>query len=657
MLKKSGKLGLWLVFLAGFSATVLAQENKNPETSAEEEKPYQLEEITVIASPVIEGTRVNSLGSPVTTVSRQQLDDLNAQDVPSALRKTPGVVISRHNPVGSFGGGEGGAIFIRGQGSSRPGAEIQMNIDGIPKFVSVWTHPLMDVLSVDIIDRMDVYKGSQPVLFGNMAFGAVAFHTKRQTEEGFTTAFEAAYGSFDTWVESVEHGGKIKGFDYYLIQSFRRSDGHRDDADGELQNYFGRLGYDLSDHWNVSLLFNRTDNKASDPGPDTATAQKNGVFKTNDNFSIITLSNRHEWGEGYVKTYWENGHIDWTGQYNSATKENDSDTLTDYDNYGIRIRETLKLWKGGEILSGFDLDYISGEVDFTAPPKSPSHFDKETFRIVSPYVAVSHNFNFENGFYFRPSAGVRHISHSEFDSETGPQAGLSLGYRTTELHTFYSRGINFPGMFAKVQDVMFMPGENLWKDLSAETVNHFEIGISHDFSEKIQTGITYFKDKGKNRIVTSVPPPAPPVWKNIGEFEIQGVEASILLRPVSDLSLFAGFTYLDVNPSDLPYAPELSASFGANYRFLQHFQISLDALYMDDQFVTSRGRRENTVNTDEVDSWFLLNGKISFDFKVSDAMNGQIYLAGENLTDTDYEQKKDYPMPGISGMMGVKLTF
>ncbi|MEZ4526454.1 MAG: Plug domain-containing protein [Desulfobacterales bacterium] len=198
MLKKSGKICLWLVFLAGFFAAALAQENRNSETSAETEKPYQLEEITVIASPVIEGTSVNSLGSPVTTVSKEQLDDLNAQDVPSALRKTPGVVISRHNPVGSFGGGEGGAIFIRGQGSSRPGAEIQMNIDGIPKFVSVWTHPVMDVLSVDIIDHIDVYKGSQPVLFGNMAFGAVQFHTKRQTEEGFTTAFEGAYGSFDT---------------------------------------------------------------------------------------------------------------------------------------------------------------------------------------------------------------------------------------------------------------------------------------------------------------------------------------------------------------------------------------------------------------------------------------------------------------------------
>lgn len=643
------RIFFWICFIIFFPILSMAEE--------QEQKPHQLQEITVVASPVIEGNSVNSMGSSVTTIGKEQLESLNAQDLPSALRKTPGVVISRHNPVGSFGGGEGGAIFIRGQGSSRPGAEIQMNIDGIPKFVSVWTHPLMDVLSVDIIDNIDVYKGAQPVLFGNMAFGAVQLHTKKQTQEGFTTNFETAYGSYNTWIEVAEHGGKIKDFDYYLVQSYRKSDGHRDNADGELQNYFARLGYDLSQNWNFGLIFNRTNNWANDPGPDMPNAQNNGKFKTNDNFSIVTLSNRHDWGEGYIKLYMDDGHIDWVDQYNSTTRKNDTDTLTDYKNYGFRIRETLKLWKGGEILTGLDIDRISGEVDFVTHPTSSKHFDKATFRLFSPYAAISHRFDSENGWYLTPSVGMRYFKHSEFDSETGPQAGLTLGYKTTELHGFYSRGVNYPGMFAKVQDVMFMPGNNRWQDLTAETVNHVEAGISHAFSDKAKADVTYFKDDGKNRIVTSVPPPAPPVWENIGDFDMEGIEASVIFTPISDMSLFAGLTYLDVNPSDLPYSPKISASFGVNYRFLKHFHISIDALYMDEQFVTSRGRRENTVNRDKVDSYFLLNGKIAYDYKICDTVQGQIYLSGENLTNTDYEQKKNYPMPGISGMMGVKLTF
>ena len=42
------------------------------------------------------------------------MDNLNAADLGTALRRTPGVNISRYNPIGSFGGAEGGGIFIRG---------------------------------------------------------------------------------------------------------------------------------------------------------------------------------------------------------------------------------------------------------------------------------------------------------------------------------------------------------------------------------------------------------------------------------------------------------------------------------------------------------------------------------------------------------------
>lgn len=126
------------------------------------EDPVRMEEVVVVASPIIEGNRVTHSGNQVTTVSKKQIDDLNAQDLPSALRRTPGINISRHNFVGSFGGGDGGAVYIRGMGSSRPGAEIQMLVDGVPKFAGIWTHPLMDIISVDIADRIDITKGAHP---------------------------------------------------------------------------------------------------------------------------------------------------------------------------------------------------------------------------------------------------------------------------------------------------------------------------------------------------------------------------------------------------------------------------------------------------------------------------------------------------------------
>jgi outer membrane cobalamin receptor len=639
---------------------------KKPETVQTEgrspKSTYGMEELLVVAPPLIEGNRVNRLGSQETTVTEQQIENLNAQDLPSALRRTPGVVVSHHNPVGSFGGGEGGAVFIRGMGISRPGAEIQILVDGIPKFVSVWTHPLMDVLSVDIIEQMKVYKGAQPVLFGNMAFAAVDITTKRKKEDGFTSTLKGSGGSFNTWTEVAEHGGKTGPFDYYLVQSYRTSDGHRDKADGELQDYFGRVGYQISPNWNASVLFNRTENQADDPGPTDGSYPPNGRFNTNDYFTVGTIANHYERAEGYIKLYSENGHIDWVNQYNSATGDNDSDTITDYDNYGVKGRETLKLWKGSEIMLGMDIDFISGKVNIKSPtttdPENSLHFDRSTFRLYSPYIAISQMFGSKDGFYAIPSAGIRYIMHSVFADEPGPQFGLIAGYKNTEFHASYARGINYPGVFVKANDELFMPGNNRWQDLKAETLNHCEVGVSQKVGNVTQMDLTFFYDHGKNRVVVSPPPPFPPTWTNIGSFTNKGVEATVTVTPTRDFSFMAGATYLNSDPGDLPYAPRWSASFGANYRFLKHFQLSMDASYVDHQFVTSRSRTKGTVNTAMVDSYFLLNSKLSYDFAIPlRDMHGEIFVAGENLTDENYQQKKGYPMPGISGSGGMKLWF
>ncbi len=141
-------------------------------------------------------------------------------------------------------------------------------------------------------------------------------------------------------------------------------------------------------------------------------------------------------------------------------------------------------------------------------------------------------------------------------------------------------------------------------------------------------------------------------------YRMRGVEGSVTLAPTSELTLFAGLTYLDVEPRDLPYSPEWTFSSGINYLFFNDFKISIDALYVDEQHVTSRARQEGTVNLDQVGSYFLLNGKISYDFVFPYRdLKCRIYLAGENLTDIEYEQKKGYPMPGLSGTVGIDIDF
>lgn len=250
-----------LFLLTFYIAPAMADDEESPVT--------RLEDITVVASPIIEGNETDRYAGQKTTVTEAQMEALNAQDLSTALRRSPGVNISRYNMVGSFGGATGGAVFIRGMGSSRPGAEIKTLVDGIPMYMSVWNHPLLDLMSIDPAFSIETYKSPQPHIFGN-AFGVVNIVPKRQKTEGFVTRGETAYGRHDIYLAKVEHGGKKNNFDYYLGGGYRSSDGHRENADGELKVLYGRLGYAISSNWNLSCFTLWNDNYADDPGAEGA---------------------------------------------------------------------------------------------------------------------------------------------------------------------------------------------------------------------------------------------------------------------------------------------------------------------------------------------------------------------------------------------------
>ncbi len=140
-------------------------------------------EVIVTARPIIDGNVVDAQGAVSTVVTEDQLRDLNAIDLSAALRRTPGVAVSRFNPVGSFGGSEGGAVYVRGMGSSRPGSEIKTYIDGVPFYMGVWNHSLLDLLPVNGVERISVHKGPQPQRYGN-TFSAIELATRRATTDG-----------------------------------------------------------------------------------------------------------------------------------------------------------------------------------------------------------------------------------------------------------------------------------------------------------------------------------------------------------------------------------------------------------------------------------------------------------------------------------------
>ncbi|HQN39431.1 MAG TPA: TonB-dependent receptor plug domain-containing protein, partial [Thermoanaerobaculia bacterium] len=312
--------------------------------AAEAEKPaVEIEEkIVVTAPPIVEESRYEPLAGTVVEVGARQVDDLAAQDLAAALRRVPGVVISRYNPVGGYGGGDGGAVFVRGLGTGRPGAELSTRVDGVARFAGVWTHPLLDLTGIDGVERIDVYKGPQPVLFGGMSFATIDLLPHRRQSEGIETRIGAAGGSYGTSAFTLRHAGRAGALDWTVAAGARESDGHRQGADGRTQSLLAHVGYELGAGWSAGLTLDAASGKASDPGVKGAPVP--GVrprFETDGVLGVFTLTRRHGTGkqarEGVLKLHLDDGSIDWR-QWD-AGQRHAFFTLTDWRNYGMRLED------------------------------------------------------------------------------------------------------------------------------------------------------------------------------------------------------------------------------------------------------------------------------------------------------------------------------
>jgi len=608
-----------------------------------------IEEIYVTARPIIEENRIDAFGALTTSITDRQIRDLNAVDLASAARRTPGVTISRFNPVGSFGGSEGGAVYIRGFGASRPGSEIKTYIDDVPFYMGVWNHPLLDLLPVNGVDQIDILKGPQPQNVGNN-FAAFNLTPKRASAEGTTGNLRLSGGSFGTFIEQADVTGRTDRLDYTVAQGYARSDGHREGADGRLVNVLGRLGYALSDQWSIDGFVLYVDNTASDPGQINLPATKTGRYDTDGVLGAVTL--RHDFGDikGSLKAYASKGNGNALSQPGL-----DGNTFTMFNLSGVKWREELTPWEGGHLVGGVDFDSVDGKVNFARIAPAPQAvFSAEAQRITSPFVAVSQDVAVGEAWVLTPSAGVRWYSHNAFEDTAAPHAGLQLKRSDFALRATYARGVNYPGLDAAVLSSLIPPLGNTWRTLKPETLDHFETGFNYTLTNTT-FDVALFHDKLKNRYIFAFPPAvSAPSFVNLGSYSVKGLEASVQQRLLDNWNAFVGVTLLDPSLSTLPYAPKSSIVLGTTAQF-GSWKISADAQYQGRMYVLGESR-DGVANSSTVEDFFVANARVGYAMPAL-GPRGELFIAVENLFDVRYAYRTGYPMPGISAQAGINFSF
>jgi iron complex outermembrane receptor protein len=604
-----------------------------------------LPKINVIANPLIESTYLDAYSSTSSIVSQDQIRDRNAVDIASALRTTPGVQISRYNPVGGYGGDQGGGVYIRGLGTARPGSEIKTYIDGVPFYSGVWGHSLLDILPVNGMSSITVYKSPQPQINGNN-FASINLTTKSATEDGTHGDGRLSAGSFGTIIEQASVSSKQDNINFVLSQGFMKSNGHRANADGELKNIMGRLGVDFNDHWKADATFLYTDNYANDPNlvhvyGYTGSANAVPKYETNAGMLTAAISHKYDSFNGELRAYATSGKAKWSNYYNYLYKQ-------EFDMNGFKFKENFIPWTGGLISGGVDFDNISGKSSESATVIN----DMPDMRITSPYVAVNQSIAINNEWCLIPSAGVRFYEHNIYSSKTAPHAGLSV---ISEKATFFanaSRGINYPGQEAAALSI---PSSS-WRALSAIDMNHYEVGMKLNPIKGTQFDMSIFHDQINSRFAYNSG--AGTAYKTDGD-HTNGAELSLKQNLGDNWLGFVSYTYLDPKSSiNLPYMPRSAFVLGLNGN-IGLFKIAFDAQHQTKMWANTANRNLSwgaIGSTSQVDAFTVANVRVSYPIPQM-GKKGEVFVAAENLFDEKYEYAPGYRMPGISGHLGVIASF
>ena len=437
------------------------------------------------------------------------------------------------------------------------------------------------------------------------------------------------------------------------LGSHRQSDGHRENADGEVQAFYGNLNYAISDHWTLSALASITDSTANDPEPIGSSLPITENYRTKNRFYLGKVQYQASDIAFDLKLHVEDGTGDWLQWHAAPPPPFPSQSLqstTDYLNYGMKSK--LRGQSGSFDWSvGFDWDRFGGGLTETYSISPTNEFDEVYFELTSPFAFVIHSIELQSAQSLELSGGVRFQKHSDFDDHWAGQVGMIYKTPHTQSYLQFSQSANYPGVYVSVfgrRPPPWQVKEN-WRDLDVETVQHIELGTQFQLNSAWTVDWSIFQDEVKDAIRLVTPPPSGYIT-NIGSYQTQGMEVMVRFQQ-AHWSLFSGLTWMDSDSNTVPNLPQFMATIGFH---AQHgpWMLATDFQRISSQYVSNP--RFGTA-LQSVDAYQLLSSKIAY--RIDGAMNWEYYLSGENLLNQPYEYRPGYPMPGISLTLGAKLSW
>jgi outer membrane receptor protein involved in Fe transport len=510
----------------------------------------------VVVSASLGGALAPEVGSSVTVVSHQEIEDQGFETVADALRNVPGVEINRTGQQGAVT-----SAFIRGGNSNYN----LIMIDGIPMNDFGGAFDLAPLPTAGV-DQVEVLRGPQSALYGSNAVAGTINIVSEQGDGSPHFNFSGEGGSYDMYRLTTGGAGLTDGFSWAYNLSLVSTQGPVIFDTYRNQTSFVSLGYSRSPRRKFVVHFFGDAGRAQFPGPwgsdpydlfpgipAAYTKQVQDLFGYQASETEQFSSRVQQVSTVSVATD-QYSFPATPGSFGSASFTNNLRLVAN-------TRSEIAVSSKDVLVAGFEYDREQYKDTFVASPTGiPFDLPRDSYAFfaenrwnpgsrwfLSTGLRVD---NIQTGSLpadevnarrpFIPATSVTQVDPRISVAYVARQSSDGL-FGITRIHSSFGTGIRPPDGF----ELGFTDNP----ELKPERSTSVDAGVEQRFlNDKAVLDVTYFYNRYKDQIVTlgnGFSGLSPYLSANLAKSRAYGIESSLRLRPARSLEIMGEYTWLN----------------------------------------------------------------------------------------------------------------
>lgn len=628
----------------------------------EEELPILV--VTPLRSPLA----LSRSGSAITIVQREEIEAWGAKSLADVLRGAPGVDITEQGGPGSLS-----YLSLRGAGADRT----LVMIDGmrVGDAASIGGSFDFSTLSATDIERIEILRGPQSALYGSDAMGGVINIVTRRGKATPKTVLQIEGGSYGTLATTLStsrstdklsyrfsiHGFHTDGFSRFGYRIGRITSQLGRPLERDKTNKAGgsaHVTYRPTPGTEIELGYSRYASffHFDNPGAFSLSAKDSRLNKGRQDVSIAFAKINNVILDGRLKnslTFFGNE----TNRFNRVEQQCYDAFFFSYDcdvrfrsrRIGLEYQGDLKLGTLGTLIFGarHEQEQASNNERWLSP--------------LLPSTTLFRGRQTTNSFFALHQATIAHLDLSlggridNIDGQnTFPTWRATAAYRIPLTRTKFRASIGTGAKAATLFQRFSIYGT---PGLEAEQNLGYEIGFDQNvWAGRATLSVTAFETRYRNLIDFDFTGNAGiGAYFNVGRAKIRGVEVSAALVAIPEiLKMRASYTYLQSldQMTGLPLIrrPRHKGFVSASYTGIPKLQIEGKL-----SFVGSRIDIQNDFPYSRIRMapYAKVDARISYQLREKILL----YLRAENLTNTRYEEIRDFGTAGRSIYAGARITW